>query len=168
MRLLTMRAVFALLCLVLGSHNSQGNPNNVPVGWLKVDAGPFSIFAPSGWEFHQLEGVDSFVGEFAGGGVTLTFDFGRYSSPLKKEKKPEYVVVHKSIGGFRARVVSPRTPGHGITGVYFRNVGHSNALTLWGKDLTSNQQELVLKIFETLRFGGPAPKYVLPPPPPGS
>src|SRR6266403_1042193 len=84
----------------------------------------------------------------------------------KEEKKPAYVVAHKSIGGFRAKVVSPRTPGHGITGVYFRNVGLSNALCLFGQDLTSTQQELALKIFETIRFGGPIPRYVLPPPPP--
>jgi hypothetical protein len=137
-----------------------------PASWHKVDAGPFSILAPSAWEFHQLEGVDSFVGEFVGDGITLRFDFGGYPNRLKEEKKPAYVVVHKSIGGFRAKVVSPRTPGHGITGVYFRNVGHATALCLWGKDLTSTQQELALKIFGTLRFGGPLPRYVLPPPPP--
>ncbi len=84
-----------------------------PTGWHKVDAGPFSILAPSGWEFHQIAGVDSYVGEFVGDGLTLRFDFGGYSNPLKEEKKPAYVVVHKSIGGFRAKVVSPRTPGHG-------------------------------------------------------
>jgi hypothetical protein len=133
--------------------------------WHKVDAGPFSILAPSGWEFHQLQGVDSYVGEFVGDGVVLTFDFGRYSNTLKKEKKPAYVVTHKSIGGRRAKIVSPRTPGHGTTGVYFRNVGDAAALTLFGHDLTSTQQELVLKIFDTLRFGGPVPRYVLPPPP---
>jgi hypothetical protein len=134
--------------------------------WHKVDAGPFSILAPSGWEFHQLQGVDSYVGEFVGDGVVLTFDFGRYSNTLKKEKKPAYVVTHKSIGGRRAKIVSPKTPGRGITGVYFRNVGDAVALTLFGHDLTSTQQELALKIFETLRFGGPPPRYVLPPPPP--
>jgi hypothetical protein len=133
--------------------------------WHKVDAGPFSILAPSGWEFHQLEGIDSFVGEFVGDGVTLTFDFGGHSNSLKEEKNPAYVVIHKSIGALRAKIVSPRTPGHGITGVYFHNVGDSNALILFGHDLTSTQQELALKIFETLRFGGPAPRYVLPPPP---
>jgi hypothetical protein len=121
--------------------------------------------APSGWKFHQLEGVDSYVGEFAGDGVVLRFDFGGYLNPLKKEKNPAYVVIHKSIEGHRAKIVSPRTPGHGITGVYFRNVGDLNALCLWSKDLTSAQQELVLKIFDTLRFGGPVPRYALPPPP---
>jgi hypothetical protein len=136
-------------------------------GWHKVDAGPFSIVAPAGWEFHQLEGVDSFVGEFVGDGVVLTFDFGEYSNGyLKKVKKPAYVIAHESIGGFPAKVVSSRTPGHGVTGVYFRNVGNSNGLYLWGKDLTSAQQELILKIFETIRFGGPMPRYVIPPPAP--
>ena len=135
-------------------------------GWERVDTGPFSILAPAGWKFHQLAGVDSFVGEFVGDGITLKFDFGARSNPLTEEKKPAYVVVHKSIAGRRARIVSSRTPGHGITGVYFRDVGDSNALTLFAHDLTSTQQELVLRVFETLRFGGRVPPYVLPPPPP--
>jgi hypothetical protein len=136
--------------------------------WHKVDAGPFSILAPSGWEFRQLAGVDSYVGEFAEDGLALTFDFGRYSSSLNEPKKPAYVINWESIGGFSAKVVSPRVPGHGITGVYFPDVGHSNRLCLWGKDLTPVQQELVLKIFETIRFGGPVPRHVNPPPPPGT
>jgi hypothetical protein len=137
-----------------------------PANWHQVDAGPFSILAPPGWEFHQLQGIDSFVGEFAGDGVVLRFDYGGYSNPLKEERKPIYVVIHKSIDGHAAKIVSPRVPGHGITGVYFRNAGNASALTLFGKDLTPTQQELALKIFETLRFGGPPPRYVLPPPAP--
>jgi hypothetical protein len=65
---------------------------------------------------------------------------------MEEEKKPAQVVIHKPIGGRLAKVVSPRTPGHGTTGVYFRNVGDSNALTLFGHDVTSTQQELVVKI----------------------
>jgi hypothetical protein len=112
-------------------------------------------------------GVDSFVGEFVGDGLVLTFDFGRYARGcLKEDKQPAYVIAHKSIGGFPSKIVSPKTSGHGITGVYFRNVGLSNALCLFGEDLTPTQQELALKIFETIRFGGPMPRYVIPPPPP--
>jgi hypothetical protein len=147
---------------------STGNLNAVTApSWHKLDAGPFSLFAPLGWEFHQLMGVDSYVGEFVGDGVVLRFDFGQHSSGyIKKYKKPAYVIGHESIGGFPSKIASPRTPGHGVTGVYFRNVGHSNGLFLWGQDLTSAQQELVLKIFETIRFGGDVPGYVVPPPPP--
>lgn len=148
------------------SQTAQVISHKVDCGWRKLDAGPFSILAPSGWKFHQLQGVDSFVGEFGSDGVVLTFDFGGYSSGyLKKAKKPEYVVAHESIGGHSARIVSPRTPGHGTTGVYFRNAGHSSGLCLFGRDLTSDQQELALKIFGTIQFGGPVPRYVLPPPP---
>lgn len=54
--------------------------------WHKVDPGPVSILAPSGWEFHQLQGVDSYVGEFVGDSIVLRFDFGGYSNPLKKRR----------------------------------------------------------------------------------
>jgi hypothetical protein len=137
-----------------------------PANWHKVDAVVFSIFAPSGWEFHQLQGIDSYVGEFVGDSVVLKFDFGGYSSSLSGAKKPAYVIAHESIGGFSAKIVSPKTPGHGITGVYFHNVGGFNALCLWGQDLTSAQQELVLKIFETIRFGRVQPPHDNPQPPP--
>ena len=135
--------------------------------WHKVDAGPFSIMAPPGWAFHQLQGVDSYVGEFVGDGITLTFDFGHYSDGyLKRAKKPAYVVAHEVVGGSRAKIASPKTPGHGITGIYFRHAGGSDGLCVFARDLTSSQQALALKIFETIRFGGPVPRYVLPPPPP--
>lgn len=132
-------------------------------GWHKLDAGPFSILAPSGWEFHQLMGVDSYVGEFVGDGVNLTFDFGRYSTELRHAKKPAYIINEKSIDGRAAKVVSPRTPGNGITGILVRLDSH-DALCLWGKNLSVEQQALALKIFETLQFGGPMPPSVIPPP----
>jgi len=90
-------------------------------------------------------GYDSFLGEFVGDGVTLRFDYGRYSNGyLKNAKKPAHIVSKRSIGGRSAKVANPRTPGSGLTGVYVKLGGH-NALWLWGKDLTSAQQELVLK-----------------------
>ena len=52
----------------------QQNPRAVATpDWHKVDAGPFSILAPPAWEFHQLDGVDSYVGEFVGNSIVLRF-----------------------------------------------------------------------------------------------
>lgn len=137
----------------------------VPSCWHKLDAGPFSISAPRGWGFDQLPGVDSYVGQFVGDGVVLTFDFGRYSTELRKAKKPAYVISKKRVDKRRAKVVRPQALGSGITGVYVRVSGHE-ALCLWGKGLTSPQQELVLKMFDTIRFGGPMPPSLIPLPPP--
>ncbi|MGA8222128.1 MAG: hypothetical protein WB780_10790 [Candidatus Acidiferrales bacterium] len=136
-----------------------------PVSWHEVAAGAFSLFAPLGWEFHQLTGVDSYRGEFVCDGVVLLTDLGRYSGSFKDAREPAYRIAHEIIGGYPAKIVSPRTPGHGVTGVYI-NVGDSTALCIYGKDLTSTQQELVLKMFQSIRFGGAEPQYVVPPPPP--
>jgi hypothetical protein len=126
-----------------------------PSGWRKVEAGTtgtFSIYAPPGWDFHQRRGIDSFVGGFAGDGVVLYFDFGRYSSPLGDAHEPTYVVAHESIGGHRAKIVSPKVPGSGRTGIYFSRVTDGDKLCLYGQNLTAPQQELALRIFRTIRF----------------
>ena len=135
--------------------------------WHKLDAGPFSISAPPGWAFHQSMGVDSYVGEFAGDGFALTFDLGRYSGDyLKNAKKPDYSVTKKSIGGRSARVVNPLDQARGITGVYIK-LGRRNALCVWAKNLSAKEQNVALRMFDTIQFGGPIPPtVVLPPPPP--
>ena len=151
--------LFLWSCATPAAHRQEHDN-----GWLRLEAGAFSVYAPSGWEFHQKQGVDSYVGEFAGEGIVLKFDYGQYSSPLDEAKEPKYAVALESIGGHKAKVVYPRVPGHGVTGIYFKKITGSDALCLWGQDLTATQQELVLKMFETIRFGGPIP-YVVPPPP---
>jgi len=153
--------VFLTLLLAAALTLAQTNLGT----WHKLDAGPFSISAPSGWEFHQLTGVDSYVGEFVGDGVTLTFDFGRYSTELRRVKKPASILTGKSIDGRNGKLVRPRNPGNGITGVLVRLDKH-NALCLWAKDLSVEQQALALKIFDTLRFGGPMPASIIPVPVP--
>ena len=130
--------VFILLTVYASTQIAQSNISNVE-GWHKLDAGPFSISAPSGWEFHQLTGVDSYVGEFVGDGVTLTFDFGRYSTELRHAKKPAYIITKKFIDGRTARVVSPRISGNGITGVLVHLNGH-DALCLWEKTSALNKR----------------------------
>lgn len=143
-----------------GCQQASGEP-----GWQKLDAVAFSIMAPPGWRLHQLPGADSYVGELIGDTVVLRFDFGAHSNPLQDVKAPVYVILNRRIAGHRARVVSPRTPGHGITGVYFPKTFDSNKLSVFAKDLNSEQEELVLKIFETIQFGRTVPPIVPPPPP---
>lgn len=157
--------VFIVMTACASTQIAETNAADIE-GWHKLDAGPFSILAPSGWEFHQLMGYDSFLGEFVGDGVRLRFDYGRYSSGyLKNVKRPVHIVSKRSIDGHSAKVATPRTPRTGLTGVYVKLDDH-NALWLWGEGLSNAQQGLVLKMFDTLRFGGPMPSYVFPPPPP--
>ena len=121
-------------------------------GWLKLEAGAFSLYAPSGWGFHKKQGVDSYVGEFSGDGIVLKFDYGRYSSDLRDAVEPKYVVSQEKVDGHKSKIVYPRASGHGITGIYFSKVGGSDKLCLWGQELTESQRELALKVFRTIRF----------------
>ncbi|MDR3720665.1 MAG: hypothetical protein P4L00_03630 [Candidatus Acidoferrales bacterium] len=148
------RSVLAGMLLLGVSLSIVGRSNGGEhaVGWQKLSAGAFSLFAPAGWEFHKLQGVDSYVGEFSGDGIVLKFDFGRYSSDLRDAVEPKYVVTQEKVGGHKSKIVYPRTPGHGMTAIYFSKAVGSDRLCLWGQDLTESQRELVLKIFRTIQF----------------
>lgn len=109
-------------------------------------------------EVSQDAGYDSYVGDFVGDGVRLEFDYGHYSNPLSDEKEPTYVVCEERVDGRSARIVSPRVPGHGVTGIYFRDVGDSNGLNISnrlniaGLNLSDSEQKTALTVFRTIRF----------------
>ena len=141
------------ICLSIVGCSYKDKP---PTNWQKIDAGAFSLYAPPGWRFHKEQGIDSYVGEVVGDGVVLNFDFGQFSNSLSDAQEPPYIVAHEFIDGFEAKLVSPRTPGHGMTAIYFPNVPSflevDNKLCLVGNDLTAAQQEVALRIFRTIRF----------------
>jgi hypothetical protein len=142
LRVVQFGAAFFLLTLYAPAQVAMGGATAtrcnetspaIATCWHKLDAGPFSILAPLGWKFRQLMGVDSYVGEFVGDGIALTFDFGRYSTELRKAKNPASIITKESIGGLSAKVVSPRTAGNGITGVYFRKIPATMSFVFGGR-----------------------------------
>ena len=146
------------LLLTVGCPSLSARAEALDDGWLKLEAGAFSLYAPAGWEFREKLGVDSYVGEFSGDGIVLKFDYGRYSNDLRDAVELKYVVTEEKIGGHKAKIVYPRTSGPGITGIYFSKIVGSDKLCLWGQDLTESQRELALKIFKTIQF--PRPRRV--------
>lgn len=120
--------------------------------WVKLDAGAFSLYAPSGWEFRKQRGIDSYVGEFVGDHIVLEFDYGWYSNPFDDALEPKYAIARENVGGQQAKIIYPSKADQGVTGIYFAGVPDSNKLSLWGRNLTESQRELALKIFRTVRF----------------
>ena len=157
--LLAVVAVATLVGFVVFVWNAQRVPlaeqnivTNSPDAWTRLDADNFTVYAPAIWKFRKMQGIDSYVGEFAGDGARLESDYGKYSNPLSDQKEPTYVVSEEKVGGRLARIVSPKVPGHGVTGIYFRDVGDTNGLNISGRDLSGSQQKTVLTIFRTIRF----------------
>ena len=128
--------------------DAQASPD-----WRLVEALGFSLRLPAGWELNELQGIDSYVGEVAGGGVRLTFDYGLHAWTLNPADDPEhsYVVTYETIGGHEAKLLLPVDASKGgFTGVYFAELGGPK-LTLFGQNLTADQQRTVIAIFRSIR-----------------
>ncbi len=83
--------VFALIPLLLGCKPKVNNePKLNANGWQDLDMGAFKISVPPNWKYQQQQGIDSFVGEIKGPGVSLSFDFsgmGYANSLLPSEQE---------------------------------------------------------------------------------
>lgn len=125
------------------------------VDWQFVDANSFTLSLPPGWEFNELQGIDSYVGEFVGDDAKLGFDYGWYSNPLADENDPDHTVTYETIDGYNAKIVIPKVTEDGTTGVYFADLGgevQKTSLEISGRDLTASQQETALNIFRTIKI----------------
>lgn len=137
-------------------------PHEGPSTWHSVDTGSFSVLLPPGWTYEPNQGIDSFIGDFVGDGVTLHFDYGWYSNSLPYDDDPNYHVHFETVAGRDAKIVYP-TSGDGETGIYFPAVTGGppfapQMLTrhnIIGQDLTQAQRDIALQIFRSIRFDAP-------------
>ena len=66
-----------------------------------------------------------------------------------------YVLRYEAIGGYEAKLVIPLDASGGLTGVHFRAIDGLR-LTLWGENLTPDQQRTALAILRTIRSSNEA------------
>ena len=125
-------------------------------GWTSYPE--FHLHLPPGWEWRELQGIDSYVGEVTGDGIRLTFDYGGFSWTLDPKDDPDhdYTVIHEEIGGREAKLLISLDDRVGYTGVYFlvrMDRGHLG-LNLVGEGLTREEQHTAVSIFRGIRFLG--------------
>lgn len=63
-------------------------------GWEQIGASGFQIQVPPDLEDRSAEGVDSEIGEWAAGGLAVTWDYGWYSEPPNSQADQRSFVVH--------------------------------------------------------------------------
>lgn len=84
-------------------------PGAAAAGWQAVDAGPFSLGLPPGFQRREVQGIDSYVGQWdAPGGRAVSFDYGAWSSSLDEMEAAlrDYRECTTEIGGHAVRIVS--------------------------------------------------------------
>lgn len=128
--------------------------SSTPPYWQFVDTGFFTLYLPPGWKFTRLRGIDSFVGEFSGPDMKLTFDYGAYTGDFSGSSEREnYVITYRNVGGHRAEVATSKADV-GLAGIFIRDLGKGfigNDLGVYGQNLSRGKQALALKIFGTIR-----------------
>ena len=158
-----------ILSLLLGIHCAAPTPKeatNTEDEWRLMDMGPFTLEVPPGFEYEELQGMDSYVGILRMDSIQINFDYGWYShagpptalddwmrrgdlrgwSPLRDSLAaihPERVLPNSLILTLPIRLVSTRVEGSDTT-----------YLVSYGGSAQVATIELTPKQLEDPNFGG--------------
>ena len=145
-------------------QSSKSSPPELKPGWKRVDAaGSFSFSVPETMRKVKVQGVDSYVGQYASNGLHVLFDYGMYSDPLERySNEAEYIEINRKIAGLDARIVFFRQPNHASKHRYFAAVHIPKVAGDRGEGITKltmvaqfNEQSdwgTAQNIFESIRF----------------
>jgi hypothetical protein len=147
-RWLNMRTLFFLIAVLLGAEASGQDHQQ----WRNITNNSFSFAIPAPWKKTDQRGIDSFVEEYLGPGIKLSFDFGIYSNNFEdwpKETKFEEV----KINGRAARIgIAQREFNEGYpysTQVYIK-ASEGVALSMFAACKSEKELAMARKVFETI------------------
>lgn len=138
--------------------------------WVTLDAGEFTILAPEAWQFMPLMGIDSTVGKFSDGEMTLSFDYGFYTgdfmnNSVYSENPSAYLVEELFINGLAAKIYLPKESGSDKPTVLFvknpRGMGpctegvcglEQENFEMLGDNLTEEEMSVAVQIFKSVDF----------------
>jgi hypothetical protein len=129
-----------------------------------LDFRSFTIETPVTWEKVKVQGIDSYVGKITiNSKYSAEFDLGMYSNHLVDEDDPEaanrYTITWNTIDGRKAKIVSPRRVGNGITGIYIDSLWgeglNRTRFNLYTHNLDKINEKLLLNAISTLKFFHP-------------
>ncbi len=130
-------------------------------GWKTIDAeGKFSFDLPQSMNKKEVRPLDSFVQQYVGDGMLVTFDYGWFSDPLDRyESEPEYWREQKKVDGYDATLIGYKPDadwGKYNAGIAFRNITNDgiqfNHLTMSISYNNSEDKNTTIKILESIRF----------------
>jgi len=75
------------LTVVAQTQTAPAAPEKIPNDWKLFQASArFSFWGPPDLKEENVQGIDSYVGQFVSPKMILTFDYGMYSNPLNDPK----------------------------------------------------------------------------------
>ena len=162
--------VCAAGCRATLAPNMSYLPAPCPAGpsditaWATIDRHDFTFRLPSDFRPVAVQGIDSWVEEFATSDSTqvVTFDYGWFSNDLHRDPGAyrEYRSCTETIGGRQALLVVVRLrnesdrsqDGTYAAAATWRDVRSGNHLTFWAWTRDAANLERLLGMLRTVRF----------------
>jgi hypothetical protein len=146
-----------------GGGDGGASPCKPDSPWQNIDAGEFAFTLPCDMVQKPVQGIDSKVARYDSASLSLTYDYGRYSSDLGELKsQPELREESATIGGKPARIVTVRSAEAAnerpfTAAVAFASVGPAIRadkirLTMVAHGTTAADQETAKRIFRSIQF----------------
>ncbi|WP_125921612.1 hypothetical protein [Hymenobacter lapidarius] len=178
MHLILLSVVFLAFCGLTSCNNQDSFDKHNPK-WITYKLYDYWVFdAPKGAKIIYQQGIDSTPGSIAlaaNDSVILEFDSGFESSVIdticdlgsetvyakRRVARGDYKYLNKpdtlhqaridTVNGLAAITIVPVKTGVGITKVTISNCSSNRWLAISGKNIPYNKQELILKIYASIR-----------------
>ena len=136
--------------------SSDDNNNNEP---SSIEIGNYIFNFETEFTLEQLQGIDSYVGNVNGSGITLFFDYGWYTRPATNLSADEYEVTEEEINGHYRQIVKPLDSETNFTRIHLFKTSDSiespsgyNSLTMSTNNLNTSEQEMIIEVFNSVEI----------------
>lgn len=143
MKMKNHHILIVILLLSNGILYSQTNE------WKTFEIGKYKIEFPSNFSFKEEQGLDSYIGKIESNELVVEFDYGVFTNRLETyENNPEYEVKIDSLEGDFRKIAYSKISTDGFTAIYLLDENTSIALGMYARNISSENQSLLLDIFE--------------------
>lgn len=124
-----------------------------------IEIGNYSFQFSSEFVLVPGQGIDSYIGNINGDGISLSFDYGWFTRPSSNLSATEYVVTENEIDGHFKQIVKPFDSQNNFTKIHLYKISDQinspngyNSLTIRVKNITLSEQEMIIDVFNSVTF----------------
>ena len=141
-----MKYYYILIAFLLLFNNESYSQANE---WKTFEIGKYKIEFPNNFSFIEAQGLDSSIGKIVSDELVVEFDYGAFTNNLEEyENNPEYEVKINNLEGDYRKIAYSKLSTNGFTAIYLLDENTSIALGMYARNLSSENQSLLLDIFE--------------------
>lgn len=142
------------LFFFLNCNNDNDYNSNEP---SSIQIGNYIFNFETEFTLEELQGIDSYVGNINGFGISLSFDYGWYTGPATNLPADEYFVTEEEINGHYKQIVKPVDSELNYTRIHLYKISDSvespggyNSLTIYTNNLNTEEQEMIIEVFNNV------------------